>query len=67
MAYFCKDCSYSGVVSGQLGECPACGSYNMERRLSLKEEEESPAKWRIVVLVALWGIFIALVIGKLVL
>jgi hypothetical protein len=39
----------------------------MERRLSLKEEEESPAKWRIVVLVALWGIFIALVIGKLVL
>jgi len=66
MAYLCKDCSYRGVVSGQQGECPACGSYNMERRL-LTEEQKPPAKWRMIVLVALWAVFIAMVIGKLVL
>ena len=32
MEYYCRDCSYRGNTSGQLGECPACGSFNMGKR-----------------------------------
>lgn len=66
MAYFCKDCSYRGVTSGQLGECPACGSYNMERRLVVKDEQQPPAKWRLQLLFTLWGVLIVMIIGKLI-
>lgn len=65
MAYICKDCSYRGVTSGQLGECPACGSYNLERRL-IVAEDKPPAKWRLQLLIALWVILIAMIIGKLI-
>ncbi len=66
MAYFCKDCSYRGTKSGQLGECLACGSYNTTKRSITFKEQPQPTKWRLVILVALWGFLIAMVIGKLV-
>jgi predicted ATP-dependent serine protease len=66
MAYFCKDCSYRGVTSGQLGECPACGSYNIVKGSSKSKEESPPAKWRLVTLVLLWGYLIAMIIWKLI-
>jgi predicted ATP-dependent serine protease len=67
MAYYCKDCSYRGVTSGQLGECPACGSYNIVKRSLELEEKSPPAKWRLVVLVLLWIWLIALILRKLIL
>lgn len=65
MAYHCKDCSYRGEKSGQLGECPACGSYNIVKRSSTLKEQPPPTKWRLVVLVLLWGGLIAMIIRKL--
>ena len=65
MAYICKDCSYRGVTSGQLGECPACGSYNMERRLII-EKDEPPPRWRLQLLIVLWGVLIIMIVGKLI-
>jgi transposase len=65
MAYHCKDCSYRGKVSGQVGECPACGSFNI-KKTGKKEEKPPPAKWRLIVLALLWGYLIALIIWKLV-
>ena len=65
MAYHCKDCSYRGEKSGQLGECPACGSYNIVKRSSTLLEQPPPTKWRLVVLVLLWGGLIAMIIRKL--
>ena len=66
MAYHCKDCSYRGVKSGHLGECPACGSRNLEKH-SVKFNEQAPqAKWRLAILVLLWTFLIVLIIGKLV-
>jgi predicted ATP-dependent serine protease len=67
MAYYCKDCSYRGVTSGQLGECPACGSYNIVKRALVREEKKPPARWRLVVLALLWSYLIVLLIGKFVL
>lgn len=66
MAYLCKDCSYRGMKSGQLGECPACGSYNIVKHTAVLGEKPPPAKWRLVVLVLLWGLFFTLIIGKLI-
>jgi hypothetical protein len=65
MAYYCKDCSYRGKVSGQAGECPACGSFNI-KKTGIKQEKPPPAKWRLIVLAILWGYLIALIIWKLV-
>jgi len=64
MAYFCKDCSYRGKISGQVGECPACGSFNLEKS-RVQKKKSPPAKWRLVVLTLLWGYLIALLIWKL--
>lgn len=66
MAYYCKDCSYRGVTSGQLGECPACGSYNVEQRSLPVREKAPPARWRLVVLATLWIIFIIMIVRKLI-
>jgi len=65
MAYYCKDCSYRGKTSGQVGECPACGSFNLQKDIE-QEKKPPPAKWRLVVLAVLWGYLIALIIWKLV-
>lgn len=64
MAYYCKDCSYRGKVSGQVGECPACGSFII-KKIGQKEEKTPPAKSRLVVLAVLWAYLIALIIWKL--
>ena len=65
MAYYCRDCSYRGKVSGQAGECPACGSRNMAVNRVQTEEEAAPTKWRMAALVISWGTLIILIIGKL--
>ena len=67
MAHHCKDCSYRGEKSGQLGECPACGSFNIVQRSSnVVKEQPSAANWRLVVLVLLWSCLIVMVIRKLI-
>jgi predicted ATP-dependent serine protease len=66
MAYHCKDCSYRGTKSGQMGECLACGSYNTVKRSMTFNEQPPPKKWRLVALFALWGVLITMVIGKLI-
>jgi len=65
MAYSCKDCSYRGKVAGQAGECPACGSFNMVRGTGSKEAAPAGKKWRMAVLLLLWGFLAVLLIGKL--
>ncbi len=67
MAYLCKDCSYRGKTSGQVGECPACGSFNMVRRPTDQQAAATPApKWRIALMLLLWSCLIALVGAKLI-
>jgi len=63
MAYYCSDCSYRGVNSGAAGECPACGSYALTRKLDT-QEDPPPAKWRLVLLVALWSYLIGHILWK---
>lgn len=64
MAYICKDCSYRGKISGQVGECPACGSFNLDKSQE-KKDKPAPAKWRLIVLALLWGYLVTLIIWKL--
>jgi predicted ATP-dependent serine protease len=64
MTYFCNDCSYRGKKSGQGGECPACGSFNLVSSKA-QQEEPPPAKWRLVLLAVLWAYLIAMIIWKL--
>ena len=64
MAYSCSACSYRGQTTGTAGECPACGSYDLKRKL-LQQPEAPPSKWRIYLLVALWSCFIGLVAWKI--
>jgi hypothetical protein len=66
MAFYCKDCSYRGKKSGQLGECPACGSYNIDNRSLPFRKQPAPAKWRLIVLVLLWGCLLAMIGWKLI-
>jgi DNA-directed RNA polymerase subunit RPC12/RpoP len=64
MAYHCNDCSYRGVNSGAAGECPACGSYALVRKIKMTEEPPPP-KWRLVLLVVLWTYLIGHILWKL--
>ena len=64
MTIYCKDCSYRGKTSGQGGECPACGSFNLTRGQTVNEQEPHP-RWRLVLLVGLWTYLIAMIIWKL--
>ncbi|GAB5451036.1 MAG: hypothetical protein Hals2KO_13640 [Halioglobus sp.] len=66
MAYHCKDCSYRGNKIGAGGECPACGSFDITRGGGVKQSNATPARWRLVLVTALWGILIVLIIRKLV-
>ena len=66
MAYFCKDCSYRGKKSGQAGECPACGSFNLAKRRDIGREEAPPPRWRVVLVLLLWGILGTLVLSKII-
>ena len=65
MSYFCRDCSYRGKVSGQGGECPACGSRAIVVTRVELEEQKPPATWRLVLLAGLWGTLIIMIIRKL--
>ena len=64
MNYYCKGCSYRGKTSGSGGECPACGSFNLTRG-GKTEEQPTPAKWRLVLLIGLWSYLIIMIIWKL--
>lgn len=64
MTYLCKDCSYRGITSGQAGQCPACGSFNLAGT-TREEVEKPPGKWRLVLLAALWIYLMGLIIWKL--
>ena len=66
MAYYCKACSYRGMKSGHLGECPACGSYDIVKDSAAAKEKTVPTKWRLVVLVLLWSCLAIMIIEKLV-
>ncbi len=66
MAYLCDDCSYRGMTSGQAGECPACGSYNIRRQILQSQEAPTPRKWRLTVLALLWTCLLVMVYWKLV-
>ena len=61
MAYFCRDCSYTGRKPTGLGTCPACGSANFGRRSAAVEVEEqvgsSPLKLGMLGLLWAWLIF----------
>lgn len=64
--YSCQDCSYQGKQRNQLGQCPACGSYNYRNRIATHEQKpvgSSPLK--LVMVVILWGYFIAHIYWKL--
>jgi hypothetical protein len=65
MAYYCKDCSYRGITSGQGGECPACGSYRIHRETAVTEKKKPPGKLRPILLVILWAYLIVHLIWKL--
>ena len=64
MAYYCTDCSYRGTTSGQVGECPACGSFSISN--AQKSKNEKPRRRiQLAILVALWTYLIALIAWKL--
>lgn len=64
MAYYCNDCSYRGTKSGQVGECQACGSFNISRG-RVQQEKAAPGKIRLGILVVLWAYLIGMIIWKL--
>ena len=66
MAYICKKCSYRGKVSGQLGECPACGSFDVTMTLGQTEEKTKLKPWRLKLLWVLWGILAVVIVWKVV-
>jgi hypothetical protein len=65
MEYYCRECSYRGNTSGQLGECPACGSFDIGKRKPKAEEKGSRGTLRLVILAALWVYLIAHIVWKL--
>lgn len=65
MAYYCRDCSYRGSKSGQVGECLGCGSHNITQDLKVIKKKGRPGGWRLVLLLLLWGYLIAEVLSKL--
>lgn len=65
MAYLCKECGHRTMTSGNMGECPACGGYDLVKRDLVLKEKELPKKWRLVLLVGLWSYLLVLIIRKL--
>ena len=65
MPFFCKDCTHRGVktVSGQ---CPACGSYNIQQRtFFVQEKDKPPPKWRLPLVIVLWAYLLYAIVWKL--
>lgn len=66
MAYLCRDCSYRGKRAGQSGSCPACGSFNLALEATAQDQEAPPpGRLRLGLLVGSWGVFLVLVVWKL--
>ncbi len=63
MAYYCTDCSYRGTTSGQVGECPACGSFKIGK-VGGKEKSSEHSKIRLIILIALWTYLAGLITWK---
>ena len=66
MAYYCNDCSYRGKVSGQGGQCPACGSFNVSVGRTQTEEQEGPPPWHKPALITSWALLLILIAWKLI-
>ncbi|PLW67592.1 hypothetical protein C0039_16275 [Pseudohalioglobus lutimaris] len=66
MAYLCKDCSYRGKTSGQGGQCPACGSFNITAQRVAAQNQEGPPLWHKIALVASWSLLLILILWKLI-
>lgn len=66
MAYICKACSYRGKKGGSMGECPACGSFDMVLEGAV-QREEAPRnnRLRLTLLAVTWTWFLGLVVWKL--
>jgi hypothetical protein len=66
MAYHCKDCSYRGRQRGDLGGCPACGSFNIALAgAAAAPPPQPPGRRRMALLLISWGLFLALAGWKL--
>jgi len=66
MSYHCRQCSYRGKKLDERGYCLACGSPDIH--LTRKTPAKAPPKPRIrqlVLVLALWVIFAALLASKL--
>ena len=66
MVYVCNDCTYRGKAAGAAGECPACGSYGLQRKSVSSEEKPALARGRLAAVVVLWAVLLALITWKLV-
>jgi len=65
MAYICTDCSYRGTTSGQLGECPACGSFAISKTGGKDNKKRPPSKAHLFLLFALWSYLLGMIAWKL--
>lgn len=67
MTYQCNDCSYThpGVFPG--GKCPACDSFNISTRKTATDaaSPQQTGRWRLAILLALWGVLLTLLYQKL--
>ncbi|MGH1373684.1 MAG: hypothetical protein ACRBBW_16705 [Cellvibrionaceae bacterium] len=52
--YQCSDCSYKGRQFPQ-GACPACGSRQVSRLQDSENRETKHPRWRLWLLLGLWG------------
>ena len=64
MSYFCNDCSYRGTKSGQVGECQACGSFNLSKQRH-QVRKKPPGKMRLAILATLWTYLLGTIVWKL--
>lgn len=65
MTYYCSDCTYRGQTAAPAGDCPACGSFAMVHSRQA-QEEAPPSKVRLYLMFVLWGVFLSMVVWKLI-
>lgn len=66
MPFYCNDCTHRGVKTTNAGQCPACGSHNIaQRSFFVREPEKPPPKWRLPLLIVLWGYLLFSIAWKL--
>ena len=54
------------MKSGQGGQCPACGSFNLKVQDAKPEEQEPPPRWRLALLASLWATLLLMIAWKLI-